>query len=145
MTQLTEIVRQHKDSEIHLTVGRTTPDGKIYIDIRHYFKGDLIDAGDIVITNTEFNLINTNLEIRKPTPKPTPKLFICPECGDVVTEEDILKDLTSGGFGCCLCSYGNGSRILVRYEPYTQAKLDPPITPSEIELIRDIRELFGVN
>jgi len=48
-------------------------------------------------------------------------MWMCPICGDVVTEEDILDDINEGGFGMCMCSYGNGRRIYIQYERYLEA------------------------
>ena len=132
MSHNTQINKQDVDIETILNIGRTN-DGEIYIDIRVCRCGDVIGVGDITLTQAEWNRINDNLE------QPAQKLFICPECGDIVTEEDILEGLTSGGFGMCLCLYGNGSRIFVDYEPY-DPELNPPITHGETKLIRAIRK-----
>lgn len=133
MTHNTQINHRDADIETILSVGRTD-DGGIYIDIRIYRQGDVIEIGDITLTQDEWNTIDNNLKLEQS------KLYICPECGDIVTEDDILEDLTTGGFGCCLCMYGNGSRILVRYEPYNDS-LSSPITPTEMRLIKSVREL----
>ena len=133
MTHNTQINKQYDDIEAILNVGRTNDD-EIYVDVRVYRQGDVIEVGDITLTEEEWNEINDNLE------QPVQKLFVCPKCGDIVTEDDILEDLSTGGFGCCLCSYGNGSRVLVRYKPY-DPELDAPITPGEKELIKIIRRL----
>lgn len=137
MTHNTEIhEKADHDIETILNVGRTN-DGKIYIDVRVYRTGDVIEVGDITITQKDWDQINDNLVMTNKDEK----LFICPECGDIVTEGDILEDLTTGGFGCCLCKFGNGQRVLVRYEPYIQRISEFTITPGEAELIRIIRRL----
>lgn len=151
MTKSTEIIKTGLDTETHLIIGRAD-DAKIYVDIRHYYQNELIDAGDIVISQPEWNLINTNLN------RNTQRFYRCPECGDIVTEDEIEEDRISGGYGCCMCKYGNGSRILVEYEPYQPyiRCIDEPaevtrmllleseplnLTPGEEELIRIIRRL----
>jgi len=136
MTHNTQIHEQ-KDLDIGaiLNVGRTN-DGKIYIDIRVYKTGDVIEVGDITIAQEDWDQINSNLIIDEDE-----KLFVCPKCGDIVTENDILESLTTGGFGMCLCCFGNGHRTLVRYEPYIKEELTPPITPHEIEIIKAVRAL----
>lgn len=45
-------------------------------------------------------------------------MWICPRCGDIVTEDDITRNINEGGFGACMCAFGNGSRILIQYEKY---------------------------
>jgi hypothetical protein len=134
MTHNTELHKQYDDIEAILNVGRTNDD-EIYVDVRVYRQGDVIEVGDITLTQAEWNRINDNLK------QPAQKLFICPECGDIVTEDDILESLTNGGFGMCLCMFGNGQRTLIRYEPYNPEELVPPITPGEKELIKIIRRL----
>ncbi len=94
----------------------------------------MLEVGDITITQTEWDTINDNLK------QDNVKLFICPECGVVVSESDILEDLTTGGYGMCMCKFGNGQRILVRYDPYMQ---EACITSNEARLIRIIRGLSG--
>ena len=133
MSHNTEIRQTEEGCDVILSVGKTAKDGKIYINIRHYHQDDVIDAGDITISHAEWNLINTNLN------RNTEKTFICPECGDIVTEDEIMESLTSGGYGMCMCEFGNGQRILVPYESYTP---DDSITPGEMELIRIIRRFY---
>ena len=139
MSHNTQIIKRDADIETILNTGRTN-DGDIYIDIRVYKTGDVIDVGDITLTNEEYNQINNNLN----TTEKTQKLYQCPECGNIVTEDDILEDLTTGGYGMCLCLFGNGQRTLVRYEPYTRKGLTPEITPDEIRLIQMIRDYDGL-
>ena len=136
MSHNTQILKRDADIETILNTGRTN-DGKIYIDIRVYKTGDVIDAGELILTQKEWNEINENLNMVEKGQK----LFICPECGDIVTEDEILESLTSGGFGMCLCQFGNGQRTLVRYEPHVLKVLEPTITPGEIELLKIIRRL----
>ena len=140
MTHNTQIVKRDGDIETIFNTGRTN-DGEIYIDIRVYKTGDVIDVGDITITQKEYDQINDTLG-QNPA-QDNLKRFKCPECGDIVTEDDILEDLTTGGFGMCLCLFGNGQRTLVRYEPYISDELTPSITPAETELIRTVRNLCG--
>lgn len=125
--------RSIPDLETILNVGRTAT-GDIYVDIRVYHYGDIIEVGDVTLTQSEWNTINDNLD------RGDVELFICPECGDIVTEEDILESLTSGGFGMCMCKFGDGQRTLVRYDPYTP---DVDITANEARLIKVIRSLSG--
>ena len=48
------------------------------------------------------------------------RLYRCPACGDVITEEEYL-DWLSVGVGYCMCQYtGDGERILTGYEVYTK-------------------------
>lgn len=137
MTRNTQIHKQYGDVESILNVGMTSNNG-IYVGVRVYRNGDVIEVGDITLTQAEWNQINDNLE------EPAQKLFICPECGDIVTDDDILESLTNGGFGMCMCKFGNGSRIFVDYDDY-DPKLDPPITPDEIRLIESLRALTGTD
>jgi len=135
MTHNTQIRKKVSvDFDSILNVGRNV-NGGIYIDVQIYHHGDVVETGDITITQAEFDEINTNLE------QSDVKLFICPECGTIVSESDILEDLTSGcGYGMCTCKFGNGQRILVRYEPYTE---DMQVTSNEERLIEIIRGLSG--
>lgn len=132
---MTEIVKTGNDSETRLTIGRIEDD-RIYLDLRHYYMTDLIDACEITVTQTQWNLINSNLD------RTTPRLYRCPECGDIVTEDDITEECAEGGYGACMCLYGNGSRLLVEYVPY-EPELE--LTPGEEELIRIIRRLSQEN
>ena len=135
MSNNTEI-HKHEDYDIDkiLNVGRTN-DGEIYIDIRVYRTGDVIEVGDITITQQEWDQISGKLVMVGKDQK----LFVCPECGDIVTESEILESLTTGGFGMCLCLFGNGQRTLVRYEPYVREVLE--LTPDEVKLVRSLRRL----
>ena len=134
MTNQTQIIKIGKDSETCLTIGLTNE--KVYIDIRHYYKTEIIDACEITLSQVEWNLINSNLA------RNTPKLYRCPECGDIVTEDEIAEDCALGGYGTCMCLYGNGSRLLVEYVAY-ELEPDSPLelSPGEEELIRIIRRL----
>lgn len=134
MTHNTQINRKtSSDFDTILNVGRTN-DGNIYIDIRIYNRGDVVDVGDITITQSEWDEINTNLK------QNDVKLFICPECGDIVSQADILEDLTNGGYGMCMCKFGDGQRILVKYDTYVDGA---QITPNEARLMRIIRSISG--
>lgn len=130
----TEIRIPDGSLETILNVG-TTNDDDVYIDIRVYRYGEVIDVGDITITRDDWNAINKKLNPQK--------LYQCPVCGDVVTEDDIVKDLTSGGYGMCMCQYCNGHRTLTHYETFTPEELNPPITTGELELIRIMREMMN--
>lgn len=33
------------------------------------------------------------------------KYYICPSCGEIITEEEMLKDIENGGMGLCGCMY----------------------------------------
>ena len=46
------------------------------------------------------------------------KLYRCPECGDVLTEEDYQKEMESGSSGYCYCLFSSEDRILVEYEVF---------------------------
>ncbi len=133
MSNNTQIQKLHHNGyNTILNVGRTKDD-KIYLDIKFYFTNECIDSGEIEITREEWNVINKNLNTES-------KLYRCPECGDIVTETEILKDIENGSFGMCFCRYGNGSRILVEYEPYNlNDNLSPPLTKEEIEYIQKLR------
>lgn len=48
------------------------------------------------------------------------KMWMCPECGDIVTEKEIIDDINEGGFGMCLCQFGNGQRVLIKYVRYVE-------------------------
>lgn len=134
MTHHTQINKKTSPTfESILNVGRTD-NGDIYIDVRVYNKGDVIEVGDITVTQTEWNEINDNLN------RNDARLFVCPECGDIVTEDEILEDLTTGGYGMCTCKFDNGQRILVRYDPYGDDRVS---TSNEARLMRIIRTLSG--
>jgi len=126
--------------ETVLNVGMTDLND-IYIDIRVYRYGDVVDVGDITITQDDWNKINRKLNVAESESK----LYRCPECGDIVTEADILESLSNGGYGMCMCKFGNGQRVLVQYEPYTKPEPEPELilTPSEIDVIRMIRAVFN--
>ena len=134
MTHNTQINKRDADIETIINVGRTN-NHDIYVDIRVYKTGDVIDVGDITLTQAQWDNINDNLDLNNP------KRFRCPECGDIVTEDEILRDLTLGGFGMCTCLYGDGRRALIQYEPYVSNELKPAITSSETELVKTIRKL----
>jgi len=42
------------------------------------------------------------------------KLYICPKCGDVKTEEEVMFDAGHGGMGMCDCDFTN--RIYYDYK-----------------------------
>lgn len=135
MTHNTQVIKESdRDFSTILNVGRTN-DGEIYLDIRVYHHGNVVDVGDITLTQEEWDTINSNLK------QQNVELFICPECGNIVTKEDIIRDIESGSFGCCFCLYGNGSRILVRYEPYERDDFINTITDDEIRIIKRLRKL----
>ena len=138
MPNNTEIHELNGDVETILNVGRTN-DGEVYLDIRVYKTGDVIEVGDITLSQSVWDKINDKLNVVNTDQK----LFRCPECGDIVTEGEILENLTTGGFGMCLCCFGNGQRTLVRYEPYTGEESQFMLATHEIELIRAIRTLQG--
>ena len=134
MTHHTQINKKTSpDFETILNVGRTN-DGEIYIDVRVYNKGDVIEVGDITVTQTEWDEINDKLN------KKDVKRFVCPVCGEIVSETDILESLTTGGYGMCMCKFNNGQRVLVRYDPY-EDDMEP--TANEARLMRIIRTLSG--
>lgn len=132
MNHTTQIIKHTTaDIDVILNVGRTN-EGEIDLDIRVYRCGDVIDVGDIVLTQADWDKINTDLE------RIDVELFICPACGAIVSEDDIINDLKSGGYGMCMCKFGNGHRVLVRYDPYTD---DSRVTLNEERLIEIIRNL----
>ena len=134
MTHHTQINKETSPTfETILNVGRTN-DGDIYIDVRVYDKGDVVEVGDIAVSQDEWDEINDNLN------KKDERLYVCPVCGDIVSETYILESLTTGGYGMCMCKFGNGQRVLVRYEPY---KDDIGSTATEARLMRVIRTLSG--
>ena len=45
------------------------------------------------------------------------KIYYCPECGTIITAEAIADEIASGGYGMCMCEFGNGARVLVAYLP----------------------------
>lgn len=69
------------------------------------------------------------------------KLYYCPECGNEITAAEIAEEITSGGYGTCMCQYGNGSRILVPYLPIEDRMME--LTVDEIKLIELVRKMKG--
>lgn len=69
------------------------------------------------------------------------KLYYCPECGTETTAAKIAEDIVSGGYGLCMCQYGNGSRILVSYLPVEDRMME--LTVDEIKLINLVRKMRG--
>ncbi len=50
------------------------------------------------------------------------KLYRCPACGEVLTEEQYLNMLEWTGNGYCLCQFKDGDRRMTEYEVFTKAK-----------------------
>ena len=59
------------------------------------------------------------------------KLYLCPACGEIITEEEWLEDLETGGSGYCYCDYSATDpetgeiwypRILHEYVVYQKVK-----------------------
>lgn len=50
------------------------------------------------------------------------KLYRCPACGDVLTEEEYEADCVQGG-GYCYCQFKSGDRILTGYEVYEKKEV----------------------
>jgi len=50
----------------------------------------------------------------------TNKLYRCPVCGDVLTEEEYSAQFESGGSGYCYCQFSDGNRILIDYEVFVR-------------------------
>lgn len=46
------------------------------------------------------------------------RLYRCPVCGDIVSEQEIEESMQSGGMGMCYCQYKDGQRILIEYDVY---------------------------
>lgn len=64
------------------------------------------------------------------------KYYICPQCGDLKTDEQINDDCSTGGMGMCSCQYmqilwtGNefevvGAREFTPYEPIPEEVYTP--------------------
>jgi len=49
---------------------------------------------------------------------PTAKLYRCPVCGDVLTEEEWEADFEIGGNGMCPCDFKDGERVYHEYDVY---------------------------
>lgn len=74
-------------------------------------------------------------------PNKNKKKFYCPECGVEITADEIIGDIATGGYGMCMCQYGNGSRILVQYLPVEDRMME--LTVDEIKLINLVRKMRG--
>ena len=67
------------------------------------------------------------------------KIYYCLECGAEVTAEAIAEEIASGGYGMCMCKFGNGVRILVPYLPIEDRIMR--LTVDEFNLILVTREM----
>lgn len=52
------------------------------------------------------------------SPYPTAKLYRCPICKNILTQEEWEADFKIGGNGMCPCTFADGHRVYIEYDVY---------------------------